>query len=325
MNVRATVRSAILLVFLGGIFWFFQREIQRHWEELQRVDLDIRLPWIAAALGCVLVGYLLATAGWRIAIRLASGKQLTLVESIGLVNISQLTKYLPGKVWSYAIQMHLLGSRGIPKTVVLSVNAIMLASLAGSATIAGLAYLCISGVLVAPRVALVLLAGALTFYAFLVLGGAWSVNLLLRLANRFLKWQLAPLNLSIGGNLAVHALYLSSNFLFGVAGYLVAIGIGMDQDLSLLVPIVGSMLLSDTIGFFAFAIPGGIGVREGVMYAMLKSMLDIRICFMLPIAFRLVTVTSDLLLGGLALVVLNRISRRVDTRTAADNTLGVGK
>jgi hypothetical protein len=299
-----------MLVLLAGVLWFFEREIRKHWAELSREHLDITWTWIATGLVVVIVGYLLATIGWRKAIMLASGQRLTFIESVGLLNISQLTKYLPGKVWSYAIQMHLLASRGVPKTVVLSVNVIMLASLATSATMAGTAYLLVADVLVPREVASLLLAGSLAFYAFLMFGGAWSVNLLLRLANRFLGRQLAPLAMPLSGSLAIHGLFLSSNILFGISGYFVAMGIGMEHDPALLVPIAGSMLLSDTIGFLAFAMPGGIGIREGVMYAMLKSMLDIRICLMLPLAFRLVTTVSDLLLGGFALFVVNGCSRR---------------
>jgi uncharacterized membrane protein YbhN (UPF0104 family) len=109
--------------------------------------------------------------------------------------------------------------------------------------------------------------------------------------------------------IAIHGLYLISNLLFGLAGYFIAIGIDLSLDLTLVVPITATMLLSDTIGFFAFFVPGGVGVREGVMYAMLKSAVDIQTCFILPVAFRLVTAICDLVMGGFAMVLLNRFAK----------------
>lgn len=298
------MRTAGLLILTFLVIWFFSGEIQRHWDELSHVHLEISWPYILVGALLVLAAYLLVTVGWQYSILLASNKKLTFIESIGLVNISQLTKYLPGKVWSYAIQMHLLASHEISKTMVLSVNVIMLASLVTSGLVIGLGYLSIAHSYLPQGVAVLLFAGSLTFYVLLVIGGTWSINMLVRLANILFKKNLAMINVPLLGMLSVHALYLTSNILFGVAGYFVAIGIGLPHDITLLVPIIASMLLSDTIGFLSIVVPGGVGVREGVMYAMLKSAVDIQICFILPVAFRLVTTICDLLVGGLAILLL---------------------
>lgn len=299
---------------MSWVIWFFAGEIRHHWDELSRVHLVIRWPYILVGELLVFVTYLVSTLAWRDAILHASNKKLTFAESVGLVNISQLTKYLPGKVWSYAIQMHLLSSHDISKTYVLSVNVIMLLSLVTSATVVGLGYLTFTNTYLPQGVALALLVASLVCYVFLVFGGAWSINALVRLANTLFKKKLMAVKVPVGGMVAVHGLYLASNLSFGLAGYFIALGIGLPQDLTLVVPIMATMLLSDTIGFFAFFVPGGIGVREGVMYAMLKSAVDIQTCFILPVAFRLVTTVCDLLLGGMAMVLLNRFAKKDKNR-----------
>jgi hypothetical protein len=310
MKLRHLLRTAIPLVLLAGIIWYFAHEIERHWNDLSHVQLDFHWQYLLLGLMLVVVGYLIATLAWRDAVHIASGKQLTFVESVGLVNISQLTKYIPGKVWSYAIQMHLLSAHGISKTRVLSVNIIMLLSLTASATTIGLGYLASAGTLLPRELGVPLFVSSLTLYLLFVFGGPWSVNLVIRLINALFKKNLAFIKVPTIGMIQVHGLYLGSNLMFGLAGYFVALGIGLNHDLSLLIPIAGSMLLSDTIGLFAFVVPGGIGVRESVMYAMLKSAVDIQICFMLPVAFRLVTTISDLLLGGAAMILLGRFAKR---------------
>lgn len=309
MKLPTILRTVALLVLLFWIFIFFAGEIQRHWIELSGSHLEIYWQYILLGVFFVILAYLVATFAWQKAILLSSHKKLTFLESIGLLNISQLTKYLPGKVWSYAIQMHLLSSHSISKTWILSVNVIMLLSLVSSATVIGLGYIVFANTYLSQEIAVTLFIASLLFYVFLVIGGTWSINLLVQLANKFPKIQLVAINVPLSRMVTIHVLYLVSNLFFGLAGYFVAIGIGLPQDLSLIVPIAASMLLSDTIGFFAFVVPGGIGVREGVMYAMLKTAIDIQTCFILPIAFRLVTMTCDLLLGGFAMVLLNSFAK----------------
>jgi len=309
MKVTSTLRTIGLLVLLIGVYWFFAGEIQRHWNELSRVHLDIQWQYIVAGALLVIAAYLVATLAWQDAIWLASNKKLTFVESIGLVNISQLTKYLPGKVWSYAIQMHLLASHTISKTCVLSINITMLLSLITSAAVIGLGYITFASALLPREVALPIFTASLVCYALLVFGGSWSISLLVRLINTVFRKNLEAVNVPLRGMIFVHGLNLVSNLCFGVAGYFIAVGIGIPQGLSLVAPITAASLLSDTIGFFAFVVPGGLGVREGVMYAMLKSAVDIQTCFILPVAFRLVTMMCDLLLGGLAMVLLHRFAK----------------
>jgi hypothetical protein len=302
MKLRRTLRLLALMVVLV----FFSREIHHHWQQLAAVKLQLHPLWLCASCLLVAAAYFAATLAWRHSLLLATGTCLDLRQAIALVNIAQLAKYLPGKIWFYAIQMHLLADRGCSKATVLSLNAIMLASLAGSATVAGIVVLLLTRAALPPGLTLPLLIAATLAYVSVAASGSWLVDLLLRTANRLFGSQFAMLGIHPRAGLPVHLLYLFSNLLFGVAGYAAVLGIGATPDVSLISPIAGSMLLSDIIGFMAFITPGGIGVREGVMYAMLKPVLDIRLCFMLPIAFRLVTTISDLLLGGLALLFLRK-------------------
>lgn len=310
MKKYPILRVAALLALMLAVAWFFAGEVKRHWDELSRVHMELRWHYILIGVPLVLGAYLVATLAWQETILLASRRKLTYIESIGLVNISQLTKYIPGKVWSYAIQMHLLAAHDISKAWVLTVNIIMLLSLVTSAAVIGFGYIYFSGTYLPQEISLTLLLVSFTFYLFLVFGGAWSVNVLVRLANALLKKQFAAINLRLGAMIKIHGLYLISNLLFGIAGYFVAVGLGLPQDFMLVLPIAASMLLSDTIGFFAFVVPGGIGVREGIMYAMLRSVVDIQTCFILPVAFRLVTTVSDLLLGGAALFLLHTFEKK---------------
>jgi hypothetical protein len=309
MKPSSLLRALAFLAVMLGVYLFFAGEIQRHWDQLTRVHLEIR--WIYVLVGALLVAgsYLMVTWAWQEAILMICAKKLTFSESVGLVNITQLTKYIPGKVWSYALQMHLLSSHGISKTLALSVNVIILLSLMASSAAIGFGYIAFSATMLPTEVAVLCFTVIIVFYLFLIFGGTWSINLLIKFANKFFTKQLQAISMPVRGTILVHGSCLVSNLAFGLAGYFMALGIGLEPDFSLIVPVAASFLLSDAIGLIAFMVPGGIGVREGVMYTMLKPVVDIQICFILPVAIRLMTTVCDFLLGGIAVVLLNSSTR----------------
>lgn len=319
MKNKHALRLTASILLMAGVLWFFWSQVRRHWDQLEHLHLHFFWPAMLLALVLVLIHYVIATLAWRTVIVGKSGQPLTIKQSIGLSNISQLTKYVPGKVWSYAIQMHLLAAHGISKSRVLSVNVIMLLSLTGSSTVIGTGYLWFSGMVLPRPLSALIFSAALTAYLLLVFGGTWTANLLVRMINRLFRQRIDTFDAPIATMIRAHGLNLLSNLLYGISGYFVAIGIGMPSDFALIVPISAAMLLSDTVGFFVFLAPGGIGVRESVMYAMLKSAVDIQTCFVLPLAFRLVTTINDLILGGTAALLLNRFAKRSAPRPVADD------
>ena len=304
---------------MAAIGWFFFSQARVHWNQLVATRIDLHWPWLMLGLVLVIVHYLLATIAWRMALVGNRPDALSYVECIGLSNISQLTKYLPGKVWSYAIQMHLLETRNIPKTHVVSTNILMQLSLLTSAFGIGCGYLMYTKVLLPPATSRVLFALLATGYLCLVLGGAHAVNMIIRVMNRLFRKDIDYLATSTTYLLIIHLMNLAANFIYGVAAYVVALGIDAPLNSEMLGVVIAAALLSDAAGFMAVVAPGGIGVREGVMYAMLKPFMSIQFCFILPAVFRLVTSGSDLLLGGTALALIKRFTtQRTGTAVAAE-------
>lgn len=311
MRISSRLHNIIfgLIIFLVVIF--FYKEISFHWIQLSNENIKLHFGYLFLALLLVLAAYLAATLGWKFLIFKVCNKRLTFSESIGFVNISQISKYIPGKLWSYALQVHLLAVHQVPKTLVLSVNLIMLLSLVMSATLLGLGNVLYSGGYLPNGLAIFLFGSLLCFYLFLILGGSWSINLTIRFVNIFLNEKIKAFELSIYDSIRAHFLFLISNILFGSSGYYVAIGLGFHGNFKLFFPILSIVLFADSIGFLAFIVPGGLGVREGLIYAMLKPLIDLKTCFLLPFVFRLVTMVGDLLLGGISLFLLKSFNDKV--------------
>src|SRR6185369_17312669 len=103
---------------------------------------------------------------------------------------------------------------------------------------------------------------------------------------------------------------VTSMVLFGLAGYAVALAMGPLANGSHLLAIAASLLFSDAIAFVALVTPGGLGIREMAMYALLNETMDMRMALILPLAVRAVTMAVDLLMGGVALWQLRNFMKR---------------
>lgn len=304
MRARSALRLGVFLLLMAAVGWFFASQVRTHWAQLAAFHLTLHWSWVGAGLILVVTHYLAATAAWRLALQGGTTRSLSYLECIGLSNISQLTKYLPGKIWSYALQMHLVAPHGISKTRVLSTNVLMLLSLMASAAVIGCGYLMSASVLLPPEWSKALFAAVAAAYLSVVFGGTRTINRLISLANRVFRRGIGSIEIPFGDVLRIHMINFGANIAYAMAGYLVALGVGASFDISLAAPVGSATLLSDAAGFLAIVAPGGIGVREGVMYAMLKPFMGIQTCFALLIAFRLVTMAGDLLLGGSAMGLL---------------------
>jgi hypothetical protein len=73
---------------------------------------------------------------------------------------------------------------------------------------------------------------------------------------------------------------------------------------------MASLLLGDTIAFAALIVPGGLGVREGIMYAMLGGAASGPIALTLPLATRVLHMLVDVGLGGTALRLLRGLNQQ---------------
>jgi uncharacterized membrane protein YbhN (UPF0104 family) len=74
--------------------------------------------------------------------------------------------------------------------------------------------------------------------------------------------------------------------------------------------VISASMISDVIGFLAFIVPGGLGVREGIMYLLLEGISLKPLQLVLPVASRVVTMLVDILLGLVALRLLRTHAAR---------------
>jgi uncharacterized membrane protein YbhN (UPF0104 family) len=205
---------------------------------------------------------------------------------------SQLGKYLPGSVWQYAGRVALTKGRGVPvQRVLVSV----IAELTLSAVAAGLV-----GLLVLRAEAAAIVFGGIAALGF---AGVTSRRRLSAVARRLTSHPRAGTRLdresfaaAIRAAPQVGGLYLLVWGVYGVAFWLTSRAL-FDVPVSQIPTYVGVFALGWLFGLIAVFAPGGLGVREAVIVALLSGRLGEANAIVLAVASRIVLTAVDLVAG----------------------------
>ena len=224
---------------------------------------------------------------------------------VGLWFKSQLGKYLPGSVWQYAGRVTLGRSRGVPvQTGLVSIAVEVVASLIAAAVVAAL---------VLPLAFAFLAWGALGLLcgiAYVLRGGIAGAaeRVAARAPARVDRGTVATGLRSVP---VAGSLYVVGWALYGTAFWLTAHSL-FGVPAADLLHYAGAFAIAWVAGFAVVFAPGGIGVREAVLVALLGGRLGEAHAIALAATSRLVLSAVDL--GGgaaaLALPLLHRWGRK---------------
>ncbi len=301
--------AAILVVAL--VVYFFRSQFIKNWDQLRNARFSINYLFLALSLICMLLSYMVVTAMWRRGVNLlATGRRFSFTESVGMVNTTQLTKYIPGKVWGYAMQMVLVDRGSVPVSAVLYINLLLALTNSFIALIAGGLYFCLSSLLVPRSISITATAALLLVYVFFLLFNGRFFILLVRVSERILKRRIISYEIGLPDMMRLQVLSLISSIAFGLSAVLCTQGIGFVTSFRVGWSVFAGFLFSDTVGFLAFFVPGGIGVREGLFYLTLREHGAGPLALILPIALRLMSMLVDALLGLLGLIYLRKYMKK---------------
>jgi glycosyltransferase 2 family protein len=316
---RAVLKRAIGTALIVAVVVFFYRAFQENWEKLQTADFHADPLCCAGTVLAFILSTLAGTYAWRATINDLSPRPLDLGHSIALVNTSSLTKYLPGKLWSYALQMHWLSDQGTSKSAVLFANLVNLLASVVTSSLVGLLGFALFPADPAHRPLLLLLfVGLALCYGVGLVFHAWPLRLMTQLLNRVFKRQMeafefrpaALFQLQLGHGLGA---------LFEGAGLLLAwYGLGVPGPIADGIAVAAAGLIGNVIGFLAIVVPGGLGVRETVMWWLLNQRIPTSVSLVLPLITRLAFMLADVILGALALFLLRQYRGNLRAPTAAE-------
>ena len=288
------IRRALQLAGLTAAAWYLVRTAQTHLADLAAVPITLKpMPLLAASLLTVLTWFLLVRT-WARSLRWW-GEALPLGPAIRIWFVTNLSRFVPGAVWQFAhVSAEALSARISP---VAATGAILFQQLVllgtGVALTASLAPVLPTSVTgtTNPAVALGLASLAVLVVIILLPVAApmlerWASRLL----GREVKWP-APSR----GEMSAYAGTLVLPWLaYGVAFWLFGLALLGDAAPALL-PAAAVFIGSYVAGIIAVFAPGGLGVREAAMVALLSPITGPAPALLLAIGSRLWLVALEIL------------------------------
>jgi uncharacterized membrane protein YbhN (UPF0104 family) len=268
MTRKALGLRLLQAAFVVAVLWFGLRLLGQHWEAVRALGATLTPSWgqVTLSVGLVLVSYVVLIATWRAMVR-AWGAALPPLTAARIWFVSNLGRYVPGKVWQIGAMGVMATDAGVPA-----------AAAVGSSLVIALVNVLVGFGVVAAT-------GA---EAFAVVGAAgrslWIPMTLLALVVASLPWALPPLVQFTGRvtgrpvdvpALPAAAVWMAAAgciaawVLYGSAFALLASGLLGGVTAGDAFTYVAVFTLSYLAGFLALFAPGGLGVREVAMGALL--------------------------------------------------------
>jgi hypothetical protein len=247
----------VLAVLVGWSVWRSVAGNLAKFTSLE-VPLEFRLQWIALAALLVWGTYFLLIIAWRMVLG-GWHQHLPLRSAARIWCVSNLGRYLPGKVWSVAGLAVLARREGVQGWAAAAAALAMQALSVGTGAGVAIAFLpqADSPVLLVAAIAIAVVSvAALTLKPM--------VRVLARVASGRIQLQSLP----VGAVLAAAAATLAAWLMYGLAFRFLALGLLPNNAPSLPLA-MGSFAGAYIIGLFAVFAPGGIGIREGMLLVFL--------------------------------------------------------
>jgi glycosyltransferase 2 family protein len=315
------LRLAVIVAIAGGLVW----SVSSQWPEVERTWKGLAWQSIVLAVLAVLGGMFANSMAWRAATR-DIGHAVSIPDTLRILLIGQLGKYIPGSVWAYVLQVELGKRAGLPRARAFVATLVALGL--GIVAALGLGLLSLPSLLHAAsandaayagpvRVALIIAAAMFPIAVICAIPPVltWLIQVVLRTLRR----PPLPHALTGPGVLRVLAWSVLGYVLFGVQLWLLA-NTQAGSGVAGLVRSTGSFAIAMTAGMFAFVSPSGLGVREAVLVASLAPSLTssggVGVAIGIALASRLIFTLADLIGAGLAALSGTQLMRRRGGRAA---------
>ena len=253
-----------LLVALGlGYMGFLTANL---WSRVQDLDFHLQAGPLVVSVILLIGLFLLDAYGWLRILAVMEHKP-PIIENIRIWLLSSVARYLPGGIWSYVSRADMTRRQGIDLASISVALYLETLLLAASSLVIGLPALIIAGGYV-PSWWQILSFSVLTMLAF----HPESLRLLRYLPGKigrsFSKVSLP----SFRDMIALYVYYLLFWCLFGIT-FILFVNMLHPLPPRQWLPVGSSIGLSFFAGFVMVFVPGGIGVRESVLYVLLEPLI----------------------------------------------------
>lgn len=270
MDRKRVAMRVLQVAFVAAVLWFGVRLLLRYWADVRELQASLTPSWwlVAASAGVVLVSYGLLIATWRGMVH-AWGATLPPTAAMKIWFVSNLGRYVPGKVWQIGAMGVMAADAGVPASA--AVGSSLVIALVN--VLAGFGVVAVFG---AESFRVVGAEGASLWIPLTLLGAViaslpWTLGPLIRLTGRITKREVVAPTLPAAAVWLAAAGCAAAWVLYGLAFRLLAIGLLGPDVAGDAGTYVAVFTLSYLAGFLALFAPGGIGVREVAMGGLLVA------------------------------------------------------
>ena len=285
---KRVIKWILQALLIAVIFYFLARNLYVNWNKIVEYDWNINYYFLASSLVLSIVSAFLIALGWDLILRVVGGR-LGYKRALKIFFITDLAKYVPGKVWTMVGKVYLCTKEGIP-----------IAKTSASVVIQPLIQV-ISGVLMF-LVSLPFWTKTNDFmnklYFFfplipigLVLLHPAIMTKLLNFMLTRLKQKPIELNIKYRDILLILLLWCGLWILTGVTYYFLIISV-QSFPVSWLPVTIGIFSIA---GVSQFLTPSGIGVLEGVLTVLLSLYLPVPIAILIALLARVWKTVTELI------------------------------
>ena len=247
------------VAFAIAVVWFAADRVSEQWSALRdvRQSIDVRWPPLLLASALVLLTYALLIETWR-AVLSAWSARLPFWQAARITSVSNLGRYVPGKIWQITAMGLMAQRRGVPPVAA-----------AGSAILTNLVSILTGlGVVLASGSRFLRLSGAavagIAVLGLCVVLAPFIVPRVTALAERVLRRPMTVMKVPARSIWIAALGSLCAWLLYGTAFQLLARGV-LGSSAGAWSAYVAVYTGSYLAGFLALFAPGGIVVRESVM------------------------------------------------------------
>ncbi len=301
---RAILRAAARVArtaAVAAVLAFIARHVYLNWQDLMGREWTVRPLPLALAVLALCAGMVYMGMVWAVQAR-GAGVEAGFWRATGGALVANLGKYLPGKVWTVMGRAYFLARDGAELRS------------AGALSLLSQLAMVVAGAYFALLAAPLLLGGGLAWLlpvtAAFALGGTAALHPRLYVATIDRALRLTgrrELGLAMPYRRVLWWIALSVSIWvpFGLGFWALVAAfapVGVEEAPAL----AGTLALAGTAGLVAVFAPAGVGVREGVLMALLPQMIGTEAAIVVGLGSRLWFTAAELACAGLGIAILGR-------------------
>ncbi|MFH1038193.1 MAG: radical SAM protein [PVC group bacterium] len=295
---KGRLRKIVQLLVIAVVVFFLGRNLYSNWSQLISYQWNPNFAFLGSSLLLLITCALLVATGWNMILKIM-GQQVPHPNTLRIFFLSELGKYVPGKIWTIMSRMLLAQKEGVPKVVTAASIGTQLIIQVISGLLAVLVTLPFWQEKEVP---------SRMYYIFFLLP-VGLICLHPRVFNPVLSWIIAKFKkVTIKTDLKysqILLLVLYWAFLWGIKGMAAYMLIQAVYHQHLpphaLINTVGLVSLAWVVGTLSFIAPAGLGITEVVMVYLLGALLSIDVGIATAIALlnRVWGIMAELICIGL--------------------------